>query len=335
MTTARVAILGAGAVVREFHLPALLDNPRARVVALGGARVESLRTLRDASGVERIVTDPDLIARDPSIDAVLVALPNALHAPVTTAMLRGGKHVLCEKPMALTAAEARQMASAAESAGRTLAVGHVWRFDADVRRLREVVRSGGLGTVRRAKGHSVVAGRGPAPGSWFVRPELSGGGALADVGVHAIDTISFLFDDRVGPVRVRAEVRNEATDFEVEDSATVVIDYDNGLTAEVEAGWFGTSVESPHGAVELFGTEGSARTLPWSYRRGGGDAPQPWQGEHIHLAMYAAQIDHFLDCVLQGRAPECGGRQGVRDMEVLEAAYRSARSGEAVELGAS
>jgi predicted dehydrogenase len=331
MDVARIGILGTGAIVREFHLPALLANPRVKVVALGNLRAESLRRLQTKWGIERVYTDFEPMARDPALDAVIIALPNYLHAPVTLAMLRGGKHVLCEKPMAMNLAEANEMIAAAESAQRVLMIGHVWRFDADVRRLRDILRSGKLGVVTRAKGHSIVSQRGPAEGSWFLRPELSGGGALADVGVHTIDTISFLLGDRLNPVRVSAKIENRTSGLAVEDRAHVIVEYDNGLVAEFEAGWFHPPVENPHGAVELFGTEGEARTLPLHWRRydqaEGTEWPEPLRDEHIHMPMYVTQIDHFLDCILHGKEPESSGRTAARAMVVLDAAYRSAREG--------
>ena len=147
--------------------------------------------------IEKQCTDFDLMARDPEIDLVIIALPNHLHAPVTLLMLQCGKHVLCEKPMATTVSQARAMADAANAARRKLLIAHVWRSNSEVLWLREIVRAGAIGTVNKVKAHAVVSGRGPAQDSWFVRPELAGGGALVDVGVHAIDTISFLFDDRL------------------------------------------------------------------------------------------------------------------------------------------
>jgi predicted dehydrogenase len=341
MHPVRVGILGTGTIVRDFHLPALMANPRARVVALGNLHPASLSALAHGHRIEKVYTDFDLMARDREIDAVVNALPNALHAPVTVQMLQGGKHVLCEKPMARDVLEARDMAAAARAAGRKLMIAHVWRSDADVRRLREGIGAGRLGTTFRVRGHAVVAGRGPAPGSWFVQPDLAGGGALADVGIHAIDTISFLFRDRVRPVQVWARIGTYFQPIAVEDTATAVVEYDNGMVAEIEAGWSHPYAESPHGTIELFGTEGSARTLPLRWRdRGEGDgnssrALTSADDSHIQPTMYQAQIDHFLDCVLDDREPVCDARQGLWSMMVLEAAYRSARERSTVAIDPS
>ena len=258
MNRLRCGVLGTGSVVRDFHLPALAANPRARVVAIGNHRATSLEPLARRFEIEKTYTDFDLMARDPDIDLVINALPNYLHAPVTISLLQCGKHVLCEKPMAMTVLQAEAMAATADAARRKLMISHVWRSNAEVQWLREIVRAGAVGTVNKVKAHAIVAGRGPKLDSWFVRPELAGGGALADVGIHVIDTISFLFDDRLNPVKVTASTANRQRALDVEDTAKVMIEYDNGIVAEVEAGWYGEHVRDPHGAVELFGTAGYA-----------------------------------------------------------------------------
>lgn len=338
MNQVRIGVLGTGSAVRDFHLPALAANSGVKIVAIGNHRAASLEPLARAFNVEKTYTDFDVMARDPEIDAVINALPNYLHAPVTISMLQRGKHVLCEKPMATTVAQAQAMAATADAARRKLMIAHVWRSNEEVQWLREIVRTGKIGTITKAKAHAIVVGRGPKSNSWFVRPEMSAGGALADVGIHGIDTLSFLFDDRLNPVKVTARTANNERPLEVEDTASVVIEYDNGLVAQLEAGWYHAHASDPHGAIELFGTEGYARTLParLEYRGKGAsresvpssDSPQP----HIGLPMYAAQIDHFLACILEDRPPPCDGHQGVRNMIVLEAAYASARGGSSVSL---
>jgi predicted dehydrogenase len=335
MNKVRIGILGTGVIVRDFHLPALQQNPRAAVVALGNQRGESLQALAAAHGIEKTYTDFARMARDPEIDAVLVALPNYLHAPVTVEMLGGGKHVLCEKPMAMTAAEAQAMIEAAEAAQRKLMIAHVWRSSREYRWLREVVASGVLGAIFKVRAHAVLAGAGPPPTSWFVQPELAGGGAFADIGIHVLDNVSFVFGDALRPKTVFARMSTQFQPIRVEDTATVVVEYDNGLVATFEAGWHHRYSGGPHGGLELFGADGYARTLPQELRCSfGGEwglfQPPAPPGDHISMGMYVAQIDHFLDCVQYGANPVCTGQHGLQGMRVLGAAYRSAQTGQAV-----
>jgi predicted dehydrogenase len=338
MNRARLAILGTGNVVRGCHLPAVRQSPRAELVALANAHPDSLHALARATGIAAVSTDFDAIARDPGIDAVVIGLPNFLHAPVACLMLHAGKHVLCEKPMATSAVEAAAMLDAAEQSGKTLMIAHVWRCSPVMQWLRHLVASGSLGTIQRVMAHAVVAGRGPAPASWSLRAETAGGGALADVGIHSIDTISFLFDDRIRPRRVQATIENRFSTIAVEDSASLAIEYDNGIRAEVEAGWYHPGPATPHGAIELFGTAGRAGSHPprceLTEREPGQDRAIPEASQHPDHdpTIYANQIERFLDCVLDDRPPPCDARQGMADMVVLDAAYRSAATGMTVSL---
>lgn len=339
MTDGKVhlGILGTGSVFREFHAPVLVESKRVELVAAGNLRPGSLQALAKDLGIPKTYTDFALMAQDPEIDAVLIGLPNYLHASITIQMLEAGKHVLCEKPMALTVAEAQGMIDAADASGRKLMIAHMWRFDREIRWLRDVIDAGILGSVFKVKAQ-VVWEEGPASDSWYVCPEYAGGGALTDMGVHPIDTISFLFHDNIRPTRVFAQTEAHFRPIDVEDTANVIIEYDNGMAALLEAGFYHNFSDGLPGSVQVFGTEGYARTFPtelhcriegaWGQYR----PCMPPRRQHQDLAMYAAQLDHFVDCVLNDKPPTPGGSQGQRAVAVLEAAYRSARSGESVPL---
>src|SRR3990172_7238170 len=135
---------------------------------------------------------PELLTAG-GVDALVVSTPNYLHAPETIAALNAGVHVMVEKPMALNAAEAEAMVAAGQASGAVLMVAHCWRFDSEVLWLREQVRSGKLGQIIRTKGYGVHVNWGP--GGWFTQKQFAGGGALADLGIHALDTARFLMGD--------------------------------------------------------------------------------------------------------------------------------------------
>ena len=332
----RIGLLGTGVIIRDYHWPVLRENERAEVVAIGNLRGDSLQTVARDLGIRGTYTDLELMSRDAGIDAVVIGLPNYLHAPVTIQMLRGGKDVLCEKPMAMTVKEARAMVDAADATGRKLMIAHMWRFDREIRWLRDVIDAGVLGTVFKVKAQDVLVSEGPE--SWFIEPKHAGGGALADMGIHAIDTISFLFHDALRPVKVFAQMGTYHLPIEVEDTANVTVEYDNGMAAIIEAGWYHNFADGPEGAVQVFGTKGYARTFPTELHCEIGGAfgayrpSMPPRKQQCDLPMYAAQMKHFIACVLGDESPVPDGRQGLVSMTVLEAAYQSARSGEAVSL---
>jgi predicted dehydrogenase len=194
-----------------------------------------------------------------------------------------------------------------------------------------------LGEVFKVKSHAIWLYEGPPPGSWFVTPELAGGGALADMGIHSIDTLYYV---RGGPrpTRVLANVGTHLSDIELDDTATVMLEFDGGVVGLIEAGWYHLYADGLEGYTQVYGTKGYARALPaelrshvagvWTVSR-----PQmPPRKQQCDLPMYEAQMDHFLECVLEDREPSPGGEEGLWDLRILEAAYRSAESGEVVQV---
>jgi len=334
----RFGLAGVGGIVREFHLPAMLQNPRVKIVAACGVRQDAVQGLAQEIGISNTYMDFERMARDPEIDAVLVATPNYLHAPITVKMLESGKNVLCEKPMATTPAEANKMLATAEAAHKRLAIAHPWRCDQDFRWLHDVIHSGRLGKIFKIRGHAVLTGDSPPADSWRSDSQMAGGGALTDLGIHVMDTISFLFDDRLRPIRVTACVGNVFTKAQVEDTATVLIEFQDGIVAVIDSGWHHNFQHSPHGAIEVFGTEGYARTFPTELQcRADGDwvCRRPFlhpDRPHIDASMYAVQIDSFIDSVVSGSKPACDMMQGFRNVVLLDAIYLSARSAEPVSL---
>jgi predicted dehydrogenase len=335
----RFGLLGTGVIIRDYHLPCLSGNPRAEVAALGNQRPESLERLAKRCGIGKTYTDFTKMARDETVDAVIIGLPNYLHAPVSIEMLEAGKHVLCEKPMARTVAEAEAMGKAAESAGRVLMIGHMWRYDREVRWLRGVMDAGFLGTIFKIKAHAVSTDPElPGRQSWFLNKKYAGGGAFADMGIHAVDLISFLFHDRIKPVSVYARGGNFFQNADVEDTADAVIQYENGLSVMIEAGWYHNHFDGPEGSVQVFGSEGYARTFPTemhcnvSGQWGRYEPQMPPRAQQCDLPMYEAQLNRFIDCVQDKAQPEPDARQGRRSVVILEAAYRSMERGSSVAI---
>ena len=252
-------------------------------------------------------------------------------------MLEAGKHVLCEKPMARSVPEGRKMIEAAREAERKLMIAHMWRFGREILWLRDLVTSGRLGEIFKAKSHSIWLYNGPAPESWFVKRELAGGGALADMGVHAIDTLRFVLGDAC-PTKVFANVGTHFQDIELDDTATLLLEFEGGIVTLIEAGWYHLYADGSEGYTQVYGTKGYARALPaelhmhvegvWSVIH----PEMPKRKQQVEMPMYQAQMDYFLDCVLNDKEPTPGGIDGLWAMRVLEAAYRSAEIGEVVDI---
>jgi predicted dehydrogenase len=330
-------MLGTGVIIRDYHMQTLRNNPRAEVVAAGNLHAGSLERLARDFGVPKTYCDFEALAADPDIDAVVIGLPNYLHAPITIQMLEAGKHVLCEKPMAMTVAEAEEMVKAARRTGRKLMIAHMWRFDREILWLRDLVASGALGKVFKAKSHAIWLYEGPRPESWFVQRKLAGGGALADMGVHSIDTLRFVLGS-ARPTKVFANTGTHLSSIELEDTATLLLEFEGGITGLIEAGWYHLYADGLEGYTQVYGTKGYARALPsevHSFTEGiwGVTHPKmPSRKQQCDMPMYQDQMDSFLDCILHDREPSPDGMDGLWAVRVLEAAYRSAATGEAVKI---
>ena len=316
MSDLAIAITGCG-FIADMHVRAVRASGLGRVVGVANHRLERAQSFAEHHGIARATADWQTLVTDPDIDAVVIATPNSLHAPQALAALGAGKAVLVDKPMALTVAEGEAMVAAASAAGVELLVGHMWRYRDEVRALRARVAHGELGRIVRTHGYGVHAGWGPS--GWFTDPLLAGGGALIDMGIHAIDTVRYLLGDPE-PVRVRASLGTSFGDYEVDDDGLVLVDWSDGTRSTIESGWWAPRLGGLEADTELYGTGGYARIWPGT--------PPPGY-EHCSLPMYAAQMDDFLrrvgpaDHVPPEGAPD--RRTGLVALHVVERAYASAR----------
>lgn len=309
----RVALFGCG-WIQDFHARGVLAHGD-EIVAVANHREETARPFAERHAIPRVTTDWEALAADPEVEAAVVSTPNALHAPQSIALLRNGKHVLVEKPMATSVAECDAMIEAARVSGASLMVAHCWRFRDEVIAMRDRIAAGELGDVVKTRGYGVHAGWGPS--GWFTDPSLAGGGALVDMGVHAIDTARFLLGDPA-PGRVCATIGTRYAEgrYTVDDDGVVLITWDNGTNSIIESGWWQPHLGGLEADTEVYGTKGYARIWPQD--------PPAEDYEHCTQPMYSAQAAEFLDAIREGRQPRPSGEDGRVVMRVVEDAYRSA-----------
>ena len=309
----RIALFGCG-WIQDFHARGVLEHGD-EIVAVANHREETARAFAKRYAIPRVTTDWEALAADPEVEAAVVATPNALHAPQAIALLRNGKHVMVEKPMATSVAECDEMIAASREGDAFLMVAHCWRFRDEVRAMRDRIAAGEFGEVVKTHGYGVHARWGPS--GWFTDPLLAGGGALVDMGVHAIDTARFLLGDPA-PGRVCATIGTRYAEgrYTVDDDGVVLITWDNGIHSIVESGWWQPHLGGLEADTEVYGTTGYARIWP-------AEAPSP-DYEHCTQPMYSAQVAEFLDAIGEGRQPRPSGEDGRVVMQVVEDAYRSA-----------
>lgn len=212
----RWGIVGLGWVATDFVAPAMVKSAGSRLVACLGSSLAKGRAFAERFGVERVHGDLEALMHDPGIDAVYIALPNALHHAAVLAAARGNKHVLCEKPLALTVAQAREMVAACRDAGVILRVAHQLRLEAAIARARQIARSGRLGrlvalSLERSSGLGARA-------SW--RLDFAQSGVIFDVGVHLLDLIQWVSGQRF--VEVAAFSHPDRRQRRPDDTVTVL-----------------------------------------------------------------------------------------------------------------
>lgn len=335
--TLRIAFTGTGHASR-LHARAAQSQPDLELAAIVNHRSESMAEYAAAFGIPRqYATVPDMLA-DGAVDLLSVNTPNYLHAPESIAALEAGVHVMVEKPMALNAAEAERMRAASEKSGAKLMVAHCWRFDEEVNWLKLQVEAGRLGRILRSKGCGVHVNWGP--GGWFVEARYAGGGALADMGIHAIDTARYLLGDPQ-PVSVYAKIDRHYGEYDVDDCGTIWINWDSGATSLVESGWWWPHADGPEASTQLYGSHGFGQLFPTRLEIPDRRAQQietidpgypPLREEHCPQVMYDTQMACFIDCIRSNRAPVPGAAEGLVNLQIVDAALESSRRGEAIPL---
>ena len=226
------------------------------------------------------------------------------------------------------------MLSASRKTGVPLMVAHCWRFDQDVLWLKARLQR--IGRIIRTKGYGVHTHWGP--GGWFTQKELAGGGALADMGIHALDTARFLLGDPQ-PLSVYARIGTYYKDFDVDDTGVIIVNWDNGAVSYIESGWWQPHSDGAEAATQLYGQHGFAQLFPTLL-----EIPDPEKKrirtlksglrfprkEHCPQSMYDAQMAYFIKCIQEKSVPSPGAAEGLVNMKVIDAAYRSARTGKVV-----
>jgi predicted dehydrogenase len=357
VSTVRVGVIGVGWAGRQ-HLAAYDALPGAQVVALAGLEEPVRAALAAQYGVERHVARwEDLLELD-ELDAVSVAVPTFLHAPIAIAALQRGLHVLSEKPMARNASEAESMVEAARAAGRVLDVGFNHRQRGDIQKLKDVIDAGRLGTPYYAKAWWLRRSGIPGRGSWFTNAELAGGGPLVDIGVHVLDYSLFLLGNPTvtavsastydllasagfgfNPEATKTSVAG-ATGFDVEDLATVFMRLQDGGTLLVEASWAAHRTDGDEFGVTLYGSKGGAELIVENYAPSGSlrvftdddGVPAETRLTAEPGGGHKVVVEQFLAKIRSGSWHEHDGTATVDLARIVDACYRSAAEQREVRL---
>ena len=333
----KIAFSGTGHISR-VHARAAQRIPGVELVAVVNHKPESMARYAAQFDISRQYATVEELLRAGDVDILVVSTPNCLHAPQAIAALQAGVHVMVEKPMSLNTQEAKLMLRASEQSGAKLMVMHCWRFDEEVNWIKQQIDDGILGKILRTKGYGVHVNWGP--GGWFVEAQYAGGGALADMGVHAIDVARYFLGDPQ-PLSVYARISTDYTEYDVDDSGVIWINWAGGATSIVESGWWWPHADGPEASTQLYGSKAFAQLFPTRLEVPNREAETvttvdpgypPVREEQCPQIMYDRQMQHFIDCIREDRRPNPGGAEGLVNMRIIDAALESSRSGQVVHL---
>lgn len=331
MSKVKIGVIGCGSIAKYRHLPEYHAHPNVEMVAVCDIDVQRAQTVAQTYGTKAYINYKDLL-NDKDMDAVSICVPNIYHASMTIAALQAGKHVLCEKPMATTIKEAKQMIEAANESGKIVMIGHNQRFVPSHQKARDMIAHGELGKIysfRTSFGHSgpeswSVDGR----DSWFFKKSEAVLGAMGDLGVHKADLIRFVLGEEI--VEVAAFVETSAKkETDVDDNAVCILRTESGIIGTLAASWsylkednstiiYGEKAvlrleDDPVYSLIVHHLDGRTETFQLGHIQSNDDG-----GQHD-----SGVIEAFIDSIVNQKVPPITGMEGLKSLKVILAALES------------
>ncbi len=346
----RIGVIGTGGIANGAHLPGYSQIPdECEIFAMCDIVPDALeKTTAKYPNVPHVLSDYKALLAMPEIDGVSVCTPNFAHHQITMDALRAGKHVLCEKPIAMNAVQGAEMVAASRQAGKILQIGYNSRFQPSNQALKRYIDAGELGDIYYARAQALRV-RGIPGWGVFIDKEKQGGGPLIDIGVHMLD-LTLWFMGHPKPIAAsgityqkfgtRSDVVGfmgqwDHTKFTVEDFAAALIRFDNGATVMLESS-FVANLKQETQNVTLLGTDGGAEAYPLSltqekHRTMVSYEPKIPGGNNLNT--HHAEMKAFVECIRDGKEPLVTGEQGLMVAQIMDAIYRSSEEGKEVRIG--
>lgn len=333
-----VGIIGGGGIAQGMHIPAYQKLPQARVVAVSDPFENARQACRDKFGIEHLYADfEEMLTRD-DIQAVSVTTPNFLHADATIKALEAGKHVLCEKPLAMNAVEGAAMVAASQRTGKKLMCGYHFRFMPEVQTLKKFAQAGEFGEMYFAR--SIAMRRRGIPG-WglFTSKEKNGGGPLIDIGVHILDATLHVMGFPK-PVKVFGQTyqkfgkRSDVTGlmgswnpetFTVEDFAAAHITFENGAGLHLESSFVAEMSEREKMSFQIFGDRGGASYNPLQMTKELHGTQLDITPQYLpqNVQAHHKEIESFVNSVLNDQPVVTPGEEALEISKIIDAIYLS------------
>jgi predicted dehydrogenase len=322
----RYGIIGFGAFAERAIAPAIRASAQSELVAIQKRSLTAAREKAEMLGIPHAFDSAEKLAAHPDVDAVFIVSANSCHAPETIAAARAGKHVLVEKPMAASVADAESMIDACKKNNVKLMVGHMVRLSPLIGRMKELVRSGAIGKVTFVRSEFMYDGH-LSHRAWLVDKGIAGGGPIFDIGVHCLDTTRFVLGDEV--VSIKSALDPIPTAARTESTAQLAIKFSKGTTAGISCSY---AAPIRRTFLEIIGEQGilSAENFTWSNNTlklnvllGADDAIHETREEIIVVPnLYEKEVTLFSQCILDGTPSPIPGEEGLKNQRVLDDAIK-------------
>lgn len=341
----KIGILGCGKIAQVRHIPEYADNPNCELVGFFNPTKSRAEDMAAKYGGKAYDTAEELLA-DPAIDTVSVCAANNAHAELTIKALKAGKHVLCEKPMAISLADCEEMVKVAKEEGKLLMIGQNQRLTRAHELAKKMIADGEIGrviTFRTTFGHGGPETWSITPGknTWFFDKTKAAMGAMADLGIHKTDLIQFLLGSNV--VRTTAKLATldkrgaDGSLIGVDDNAICIYEMANGTVGTMTASW--TYYAAEDNSTVLYGTEGEMRIYDNPTHsivlKKKGEEPKYFDVEQIQTndnQTKSGIIDLWVDCLMEGKESPISGESVLSAMRAVFASMESSETGKAVDI---
>lgn len=344
----RIGVIGAGGIANGAHLPGYSRIPdECEVIALCDIEPKALEsTAARYPDIPHLFEDYKKLLEVPEIDGVSVCTPNYMHHQITVDALKAGKHVLCEKPIAMNAVEGKEMVETARAAGKFLQIGYNSRFAPENQALKAHIAAGEIGDVYYARAQSLRQ-RGIPGWGVFIDKSKQGGGPLIDIGVHILD-LTLWFMDHPKPISAsgityqkfgtRGDIVGfmgqwDYKNFTVEDFASAFIRFENGATVVLESSFVANIPSEVHNTT-LLGTEGGVTSNPATITKerhrslSTAELKVPGHGANTHYL----EMKAFVECIRDNKEPLVTGEHGLMVAQIMDAIYKSSEEGREVPI---
>jgi predicted dehydrogenase len=332
------AFVGLGGFATKQLMPNVAASKHCRIAALVSGHPDKAKKL-----AEQYQVDPkniynyenyDSIKDNPDVDVIYIVLPNSMHKDFTVRGFKAGKHIMCEKPMAVSAQECQEMIDAGKAAGKKLMIGYRMQYEPHQLEAIRMLRAKELGELKQIT--TDMGFRLNDAGAWRLHKDLSGGGALMDIGIYGLNASRYLTGEE--PIEVTATTyrpENDPRFATVEEGCNWLLKFPSGVlcsntTSYSYAGQTRWRASCTEGLIDCEPAI-SYSGVKIAVKHHGKEATKEVDPEN-KFNQFATEMDHFAECILNDKEPKTGGEEGLRDVKIMEAIYESAKTGKTIKL---